>query len=349
MTTPPQILIFGAGAVGAFYGALLARSSPSSPSSSSPPPLVSVVCRSNYPAVSRSGFHVTSPSHGTFTWRPAHVFSSPAEARKSGMHWDYVVIATKALPDQGDESALIEGLVGRGTGVVLVQNGLGVEGGYWRRFHGVEGVEILSGVTVVSAEQPENGVIRHNRWTRINVGPYAPDGEGGERGNRRAEEFCRLLREGGVRDAEAYSARKLQLLRWHKIAINAAMNPSSVLSGGTPNGAMAMDEEMGRHLLGVMTEVLETAPKVCGEALPKEFASAEKILESTRKNTSGSRPSMWADWEGGKRMELEVIMGAPIRMAREKGLEMKRLESMYALLKMAQKNRDEKAREGAKL
>ncbi|KAF2221790.1 ketopantoate reductase PanE/ApbA C terminal-domain-containing protein [Elsinoe ampelina] len=356
MSSQPQILIFGAGAVGAFYGALLARSSPRSPPSSSPQPLVSVVCRSNFPAVSRSGFHITSPSHGTFTWRPAHVFPSPAEARKSGIHWDYVVIATKALPDQGDDSGLIEGLVGRGTGVVLVQNGLGVEGGYWRRFvqgrgegKGVEGVEVLSGVTVVSAEQPENGVIRHNRWTRINVGPYAPDGEGGEGGDGKAEEFCGLLREGGVRDAEAYSARKLQLLRWHKIAINAAMNPSSVLSGGTPNGAMATDEEMGRHLLGVMREVLETAPKVCGEALPGEFASAEKILESTRKNTSGSRPSMWADWEGGKRMELEVIMGAPIRMAREKGLEMRRLESMYALLKMAQKNRDERARGAAKL
>ncbi|PNS18972.1 Multiprotein-bridging factor 1 [Sphaceloma murrayae] len=334
----PNILIFGAGAVGAFYGSLLARCSPLTPASQrSPAPLVSAVCRSNYAPVSRSGFRVTSPSHGSYTWRPTRTFASPEQARKSGVHWDYVVVSTKALPDVSDDSALLEGLVGPGTRVVLIQNGLGVEEAYDRRFAG-RGAVVLSAVTVVSAAQPEGGVIRHARWTRINVGPY---GEGKE-GMAAADEFCGLLRDGAVRDAEAYSARKLQLLRWHKIAINAAMNPSSVLSGGTANGEMAKDEEMARHLLGVMKEVLQTAPKVCGEELPKGFASAEKILESTRKNTSGSRPSMWADWEGGKRMELEVILGEPIRAARAKGIEMKRLESMYALLKMAQRNRDAK-------
>ncbi|KAF4550264.1 Ketopantoate reductase PanE/ApbA-like protein 2 [Elsinoe fawcettii] len=347
MNSPPQILIFGAGAVGAFYGALLARASSKSLSTSSPAPLVSAVCRSNYPAVSSSGFRITSPSHGSFTWRPHKVFPNPDAARKSGIKWDYVVITTKALPDVSDDSALIEGLITEGTGVVLIQNGLGVEAPYHKRFGGIKGVEVLSGVTVVSAAQPENGHIAHNRWTRINVGPFEPAGSG--KGMQKAEAFCQLLKDGGVRDAEAYSARKLQLLRWHKIAINAAMNPSSVLSGGTANGTMAADEEMSKHLLGVMKEVLETAPKVCGEALPKDFATAEKILESTRKNTSGSRPSMWADWEGGKAMELEVIMGEPIRMARDKGLEMKRLESMYALLKMAQRNRDEKGKAKAKL
>lgn len=41
-------------------------------------------------------------------------------------------------------------------------------------------------------------------------------------------------------------------------------------------------------------------------------------------------------------MELEVILGNPIRIANEKGVRMPRLESMYALLKMAQSRRDEK-------
>ncbi|TKX25246.1 putative ketopantoate reductase PanE/ApbA [Elsinoe australis] len=339
----PNILIFGAGAIGACYAALLARTSNKNAASpSSPTPLVSAVCRSNYPVVSKSGFKLTSPSYGDFAWTPTHTFPNPQAAKESGIKWDYVVITTKALPDVSDDSAPIDGLVSPGTSIVLIQNGLGVEAAYATRFAHIPDVAILSGVTVMSAAQDSPGVITHNRWTRINIGPFvsSPGGDEERKSMARANAFCTLLQEGGVKDAEAYSARKLQLLRWHKIAINAAMNPSSVLSGGTANGAMAQDEELARHLLGVMKEVLETAPKVCGEELPASFASAERILESTRKNTSGSRPSMWFDWEGGKRMELEVILGEPIRAARAKGLEMPRLESMYALLKMAQRNRD---------
>lgn len=104
---------------------------------------------------------------------------------------------------------------------------------------------------------------------------------------------------------------------------------------------MSLDSEMYIHLKGVMDEILQTAPKVIGEPFPEDFATSERILKSTQKNTSGSRPSMWADWDQGKPMELEVILGNPIRIAREAGYEMPRLQSLYALLKMAQKNRDE--------
>jgi 2-dehydropantoate 2-reductase len=96
---------------------------------------------------------------------------------------------------------------------------------------------------------------------------------------------------------------------------------------------------LATFLLGVMNEVLETAPKVLGRPLPDKLASAEQILKSTRKNDSGSKPSMLLDWEQGKRMELEVILGNPVRLAREKGLEMPRLQALYALLKRAQENR----------
>jgi 2-dehydropantoate 2-reductase len=118
------------------------------------------------------------------------------------------------------------------------------------------------------------------------------------------------------------------------------MNPTAVLSGGTPNAVMANDPILVTFLLGVMNEVLQTAPKVLGQPLPKNLATAEQILKSTRKNDSGSKPSMLLDWEQGKRMELEVILGNPVRIAREKGFEMPRLQALYALLRKAQENRE---------
>ncbi|OAG01067.1 2-dehydropantoate 2-reductase [Paraphaeosphaeria sporulosa] len=339
---PTEILIVGAGAIGAFYASRLARV---------PEVHVSVICRSNYKAVKAHGFQVTSPQYGDYTFTPTRTFANPDEARNSRTQWDYIVVSTKALPDVSDDSAILEGLVGDRTAIVLIQNGLGVEQPYQARF---PRAAICSAVTIASCAQTSPGQIKHNRWTRINSGPYLPHLDVGSAGASDAQAvdkngaFIALLQEGGIKDAEAYDHAKLQLVRWHKIAINASMNPSSVLAGGISNNAMSNDSELARHLQGVMEEVLDTAPKVLGKPFPKEFATPERILRSTQKNTSGSKPSMALDWEQGKTMELEVILGNPIRIARERGFEMPRMQTLYALLRMAQQTRD-KAKQKSRL
>lgn len=340
---PLNILIVGAGAIGAFYASRLAQNSSAK---------VSVICRSNYSAVSSSGFSITSPDFGTYTYIPAHTFSSQADAISSGIVWDYVVVATKALPDVSDDSELISGLVTKGrTSIVLIQNGLGVEEPYLKRF---PDDTVLSAVTIAACAQPSHGEIMHHRWTRISIGPYLPESANSEIKRLAIESnktFVDLLRAAGVTDAGSYSHSELQMIRWHKIAINASMNPSAVLSGGCTNNEMSMDPELYIHLKGVMDEVLATGAKVLGIPYPwpKEFATSDALLRSTQKNTSGSKASMLLDWEAGKTMELEVILGNPIRIAREKGLEMPRLQCLYALLRMAQINRDQAKKQNSKI
>lgn len=339
---PTRILIVGAGAIGAFYASRLARV---------PDVEVSVICRSNYKAVKAHGFQVTSPQYGDYVFTPTETFANPTEARDSGIQWDYIVVSTKALPDVSDDSAILDGLVGDKTAVVLIQNGLGVEEPYAKRF---PQADIYSAVTIASCAQTNPGHIKHNRWTRINSGPYLPHLDTGSakatdaKAIEKNNAFIALLQEGGVKDAEAYDHAKLQLVRWHKIAINASMNPSSVLAGGVSNNAMSNDFELSIHLKGVMEEVMATAPRVLGKPFPKEFATPERILRSTQKNTSGSKPSMALDWEQGKTMELEVILGNPIRIARERGFEMPRMQTLYALLRMAQETRN-KSKQKSKL
>lgn len=335
--TGPQVCVVGAGAVGAFYASRL------------PNAQVSVVCRSNYDAVKSHGFVMKTHTFGDYTFVPAHTFSSPQEAQASGIEWDYVIVTTKALPDINDDTYTIQGLVKPGkTAIVLIQNGVGVEEPYRRKF---PSNTVLSAVTVISAAQIKPGTIQQNRWTRISIGPYSGDdvlGDSQLKGSDRVErnekatkmcaEFVKLLKDGGVKDAEEYDEADLQLVRWHKIAINASMNPSAVLTAGCGNAEMALDPELRRHLAGVMNEVLDTAPKILGRPFPKKLATAEQILKSTERNTSG-KPSMLLDWERGNPMELEVILGNPVRIARRKGLEMPRLQSIYALLRMAGERR----------
>jgi 2-dehydropantoate 2-reductase len=331
---PTNILIVGAGAIGAFYASRLALV---------PGLSVSVICRSNYSAVSASGFQITSPQYGDYTFIPANTFPNPDAARKSNITWDYIIVSTKALPDVSDDSKILEGLVGKSTAIVLIQNGLGVEEPYAKRF---PSAAICSAVTIATCAQPEHGKIKHNRWTRINSGPYLPhlDISTAKASDAAATDkndaFIAALVAGGIKDASAYTHAKLQLVRWHKIAINASMNPSSVLTLGSSNAAMANDPELQRHLKGVMEEILSTAPKILGQPMPKDFATPDAIIRSTQRNTSGSKPSMAMDWEQGKRMEIEVILGNPIRIARERGFEMPRLQTLYALVRMAQEVRE---------
>jgi 2-dehydropantoate 2-reductase len=343
---PTRVLLVGAGAIGAFFGSRLATA---------PQVLVSALCRSNYKAVKANGFDVRSPQYGDYTFKPEYTFSSSEEAKmiknEKGLTWDYLLVATKALPEVSDDSILLDGLVGEDTSIVLVQNGIGIEEPYRKRF---PSTPLLSAVTIASCVQPKAGTIEHNRWTKISIGPFLPHLDTGGSGakpsddtaNTRTSQLVEMLRSGGISDAETYDHAGLQFVRWHKIAINAAMNPSSVLTGGAGNQEMSQDPELARHAKGVMDEVLSAAPRIIGKEIPwKELklATPEQVLRSVGKNNTGSRPSMYWDWVEGRKMELEAILGNPIRIARGEGIEMPRIQSMYAMLRKAQEKRDQAA------
>jgi len=147
---------------------------------------------------------------------------------------------------------------------------------------------------------------------------------------------------GQIRDVDlAADETALQTIRWHKLCINAAFNPSAVLSGGRGNADMSRDAELRAHLVGVMREIWAVAPQVLGRAFPSSLAGPERILRSTERNV-GSKPSMLLDWEAGRPMEIEVILGNPVRIARARGVEMPRLQTVYALLRSMQEVREGK-------
>ncbi|KAN0062727.1 hypothetical protein ACQY0O_004922 [Thecaphora frezii] len=350
---PLHILVVGAGAVGCFYASRL-----HDPTNNV---LVSLVCRSNYKAIAANGVELETHSFGNYHFTPHSVFASIQEAaanKPSSGQWDYVVVTTKALPDVTNDAHDIRDLVTpglEGSCIVLIQNGVGVEEMHRETF---ATNPIVSAVTVISAEQVRHGVIRQNRWTRISMGCYT-NGTGRthpsdkqdqshldtltDAGNRRVKQLVDLFTAGSIRDAEYYDEVGLQLVRWHKICINGSMNPSSVLSGGTGNARMALDPELRRHLHACMQEIFDAVPHILGRNFPDKLASPDRILKSTERNTQG-KPSMLLDWLAKRPMELEVILGNPVRIARRHSVEMPRLQSLYALLKMAQTRRDEDER-----
>ncbi|KAI0204499.1 2-dehydropantoate 2-reductase [Astrocystis sublimbata] len=356
-SAPAHVLFVGAGAVGCFYASRLHYPAHGV--------LTSLTARSNYKVIASSGVALQTRSFGDYTFLPHAVFpsvaaASPAqdgvsdgpssEQRPPVDGWDYVIVTTKALPDRSDDAAMIAPLVSPRTCIVLIQNGVGVEAPYRARF---PQSPIVSAVTIVSAEQIEQGVIRQNRWTRISLGPYTYglDDDGNEassgrrdglnaRGHEGMQRLARWWSElGGVRDVETHTELELQTIRWHKLCINAAFNSTAVLSGGRGNADQLTDPELRAHVAAVMAEIWDAAPKVLGAPFPDTLATPERIIRSNERN-AGARPSMLLDWEAGRPMELEVILGNPVRIARKAGVEMPRLQAMYALLRSMQQTRE---------
>lgn len=343
-----HVLFVGAGAVGCFYASRLHHPSHNV--------YTSLTARSNYSVIESSGVALQTHTFGDYTFKPHAVFpsvqaavpnsESASKAPRGG--WDFIIVTTKALPDLSDDSELIAPVVSPNTCIVLIQNGVGVEEPYRKRF---PRNPIVSAVTIVSAEQIKQGTIRQNRWTRISLGPYGNglDGQSGSsseskqlvhQGHARMVQLAKWWTElGGIKDVEPHTEIELQTIRWHKLCINAAFNPTAVVSGGRGNADQLKDPELRRHILGVMNEIRDAAPKVLGKPFSDDLATPEKIIRSTERNT-GAKPSMLLDWEAGRPMELEVILGNPVRIARKAGGEMPKLQSLYALLKSMQQVRD---------
>jgi ketopantoate reductase len=105
---------------------------------------------------------------------------------------------------------------------------------------------------------------------------------------------------------------------------------------------MVSDAELRQHLAGVMREIWDAAPHILGRPFPPELAGPEKVLKSTERNV-GSKPSMLLDWEAGRPLEIEVILGNPVRIARRNGVELPRMQSLYALLRSMQAIREGRA------
>jgi 2-dehydropantoate 2-reductase len=95
-----------------------------------------------------------------------------------------------------------------------------------------------------------------------------------------------------------------------------------------------LSHELGReHAAKVMQEVFDTAKAIFGRPFPDSFATIDAVLNSTTRNVN-AKSSMLLDWEGKKPLEIDAILRVPIEKAREFGLSMPRLETMYALISM---------------
>ena len=297
-----KALIVGAGAIGGFYGALLAKQGVE----------VSVVCRSHLQTIKQHGFQINSHELGDWHFRPARVLQSAEEYQDQA---DFVILCSKVI-DGLDRPGLIRAAVGKKTAVVFIQNGIEIEQELYDAFpeH-----DIISGLAFICCNRIQANTIAHLAYGRLTLGNF-PSGV-----SAKTRQLAELFEQSGI---ECQTAENISVGRWQKCIWNAPFSPLSVLSGGLSTRDILNTQEA--FVRNIMTEVFDIAAAT-GNALP------DGIIDVNIEHTYTMPPyktSMLLDYQAGKPMETEAILGNTVRAARREGVDCPYLESIYALMKL---------------
>jgi 2-dehydropantoate 2-reductase len=299
-----NILIVGAGAVGALYGSALAGQGAR----------VCVVCRSDYDVVSREGYDIRSQLLGDHRFRPERVYREVAECREPP---DYLVLTSKVLEDV-DRAALIRPAVGPRTVIVLIQNGVDIEAPIAAAF---PGNELLSCLAFIGVGRGGPGQVHHQTLGSLLMGAY-PSGV-----TPAAQKLAAAFEAGKI------SCRLTEDViggRWQKAVWNAVFNPISILGGVLDTATMLNTEANQAFIRGAMQEVCDVAQ---ASGHPQSPNLVEQMLATT-KTMRAYKTSMALDYENGRPMEIEAIVGNTVRAARAVGVATPKLDAIYALATM---------------
>ena len=324
-----RIAIAGAGAIGGYIGARLAKAG------------ADVVLFARGPhlrAMQETGLRVVSPD-GDFDVKPEAV----GELSAIG-HADVVILGVKA---HGIASLApqLRPLFGPATMVVSTQNG--IPWWYFQNHPGdLDGLHLESvdpGGAIAKSIEPERvvgslayfatdiaepGVIHHTEGNRLTVGE--PSGARTERLKALAD----VLIASGFR---VPVTTRLRQEIWVKLLGNVAFNPISALTAGTLE-ELALHPEVSRAVREIMTEATAVAAKVNVEipiSIEQRMAGAAKV--------GAHKTSMLQDYEAGRPLELDAIVGAVVELGDRLGVPVPATRTVYGCAKML----DEKRRRNA--
>ncbi|KIY02772.1 uncharacterized protein Z520_01237 [Fonsecaea multimorphosa CBS 102226] len=305
-----NVMLYGLGAIGSFYAFILGRAKRVR---------LTVVARSNYEAVKKDGLHIKSMNHGDHIVHPAKVVRTPAEA---GNTYDYIVCAHKAIEQASTTKQLAPAVDESKTCIVIIQNGVGNEDPFREAF---PKSPILSCVTWVGASQNTPGIVNHWKSENTQIGIFRNEALEAANERARLDEFTALLREGQT----PFSVEEnIQIQRWEKVIWNVAWNSLTTLTMLDTHSWLKSSPNATPMTRNLMREVIDVGRK-CGVPLKYELIDEfiDKILDM---QPIGS--SMQTDCKMGRPMEVEVILGTPVRKGRELGVPIPTLEVLHTLL-----------------
>jgi 2-dehydropantoate 2-reductase len=298
-----RVLVMGAGGVGGHYGGALQAAGHS----------VTFVARGTHlDALRERGLDLRIGEHRLHLM-PVDATDTPP----AGRSFDLVLFTVKTY----DTAAAIEALrpaIGPTTAVLTLQNGVESSDVLAAAF-GAD--RVVAGTTVMTSMVVAPGVIEAAAMRVLVLAEL--DRPPSPRLARLADAFRDI-------GADVTVVPDASQAIWEKFVLLA---PLATLTSacGQPVGVVREDPESAALLRQLMSEVANLG-RARGVPLgPDVEEHAWRRLEAA---PASAKTSMQADFEAGRRVELEQITGAVVKLARERGLAAPAFEALYPVLRL---------------
>ena len=283
-----QIMVVGAGSVGGFFGAHLARHYPSR--------LSFLLTPRTLAAVRAHGLTIRS-APGTFTVHPVAA-SHPQELPKP----DLIILAMKAY----DLDIVLDQLapvMSEETVLLTLQNGIDIEERITVRFRRES---IVGGVAYIYSKIIEPGIIEHYKRGSVAIGELTGTS------SPRLLEIAELFKQAGI---SCQVSEDIRRTKWEKMCWNCVFNPLTVVIDDRVSAALAHPE-----LLETIHRIVqEVAAVSAGLNVPLPSDMADRVLRWTQE-IRDIHTSMYDDWKAGRPTEIDSLNGYIVRKGRELGI-----------------------------
>jgi 2-dehydropantoate 2-reductase len=297
-----RIAVVGAGGVGGYFGAKLARAGES---------VLMLARGAHLDAIRRDGVRVRSALEGEFVAKVEAVASLDGQPAV-----DMALFCVKAFDTRPAAEAL-RPVVGPATGVVSLQNGVDNE----EAIDEILGRGVaLGGAAYVFSTIEAPGVIAHTLGGRIVFGEL--DGRPRERATR-------------LRDALAAAGVPVELssdvrrVLWEKYLLISAQAGMTALTR-CPAGVVRETPESWR-MYRMIVEELAALARAAGINLGAGIVDA--IVKQAAALAPGAYSSLHHDLTRGRRLELEALHGHAVRLGERYGVPTPMVFAVYAALK----------------
>jgi 2-dehydropantoate 2-reductase len=298
-----RIAVMGTGALGGYYGGLLARAGEE----------VTCIARgAHLEAIRNNGLTVRSSRHGEFAVSPAAT-SDPAAVGPV----DLVLFCVKAY-DLEPAAEAIRPMVGPETMVLPVQNGIDIA----ERLERVVGPgHVLGGAAFASGFVESPGVVVHtvSGPNELVLGEL----EGGN--SPRAEQLAEVLRRSGI---TVLLSPAIRVALWEKFGLICSGTITTLTH--LPTRALMQYPETRELYRGVMEEAVAVA-RAHGVVLREEYV--DDVFRLFDSYDYSHRQSMYYDLAAGRRIELDTLNGTLVRLGREAGVPTPLNFAIWAALK----------------
>ena len=295
-----QILMVGAGSVGGFFGAHLAKANPN----------VSFLLRpKTLAAVKQNGLTIRS-AQGSFTVHPP-ASADPRELAKP----DLIILSVKAY-DLDEVLTQIEPVMTDRTVILTLQNGVDTEDRIVARF---QRDCVVGGIAFIYTKIATPGVIDHYKKGAVAIGEmmghHSP----------RLLAIADLFKQAGV---PCQLLDDIRRSKWEKMCWNCVFNPLTVLIDDKV--AKALDHpEMLRVIHQIVGEVVAVAATV---KVPLADDMADKVVRWTQE-IRDIHTSMYDDWKAGRQTEIDFLNGYVAKLGRQFGIPTPLNDMLTAVIK----------------